>query len=115
MHMGHVRVYTICDVLARYYKSKGYDVINPMGWDSFGLPAENAARDRGVAPRDWTKNNIEEVRQQLEAIGYDFNWEREVSTCEPDYYKHTQGIFASMVKRNCASKADALVNWDPVD
>lgn len=92
--MGHVRVYTICDVLTRFYKQKGgYDVINPMGFDSFGLPAENAAIERGISPAKWTAQNIEETREQLKQLGFDFDWDRELSTCDPDYYKHTQMVF----------------------
>jgi leucyl-tRNA synthetase len=88
--MGHVRVYTICDALTRFYKMKGkYDVINPMGFDSFGLPAENAAIERGISPANWTEQNIKETRQQLMDLGLDVDWDRELSTCKPDYYKHT--------------------------
>ena len=92
--MGHVRVYTICDVLTRFYKQKGtFDVINPMGFDSFGLPAENAAIERGISPAKWTEQNIRETREQLKQLGFDFDWDRELSTCDPAYYKHTQMIF----------------------
>lgn len=113
--MGHLRVYTICDVLTRFYKQRGHRVINPMGWDSFGLPAENAAIERDVSPQVWTDRNIEEMRVELDAMGFDFDWELELSTCKPDYYKHTQWIFNQMLARNLAYKKDAEVNWDPVD
>jgi len=113
--MGHVRVYTICDLLTRFYKRKGYDVINPMGWDSFGLPAENAAIERGISPKEWTESNIAETREQLDKMGFDFDWDREVSTCQPDYYEHTQKIFTDMLNKNLAYKKDAFVNWDPID
>ena len=88
IHMGHARVYTICDALTRYYKFS-HNVINPMGWDSFGLPAENAAIERGVSPAQWTKSNITDMKQQLQALGFDFDWDRELATSQETYHKHT--------------------------
>ena len=115
IHMGHVRVYTICDILARFYKQRGYRVLNPMGWDSFGLPAENAAIKHGVSPKEWTNKNIQEMKNQLQSLGFDFDWERELATHKPEYYKHTQHIFAELFKRGLAYKKEAFVNWDPED
>ena len=86
-----------------------------MGWDSFGLPAENAAIERDISPKVWTDKNIKDTKEELESMGFDFDWDREVSTCQPDYYKHTQQIFSDMYKRGLAYKKDAMVNWDPVD
>ena len=87
--MGHVRVYSICDVLSRYYRLRNHEVLCPMGWDSFGLPAENAALQRGVCPQEWTHQNIATMREQLDGLGFQFDWDRSLSTCEPEYYKHT--------------------------
>ena len=113
--MGHVRVYTICDVLTRYFKLRGKKVINPMGWDSFGLPAENAAIERDIAPSVWTEQNIADTKRQLNEMGFDFDWDLELTTSKPDYYKHTQSIFADLFSAGLAYKKHNLVNWDPID
>ncbi|KAL1919933.1 uncharacterized protein VTP21DRAFT_1865 [Calcarisporiella thermophila] len=115
LHMGHVRVYTMADTLARFRRQLGYHVINPMGWDAFGLPAENAAIERGIPPADWTKKNIASMKEQLGMLLQDFDWEREVATCDPSYYKWTQYLFLKMYHAGLAYQKEAFVNWDPVD
>uniref|UniRef100_A0A8C0UWS6 leucine--tRNA ligase n=1 Tax=Cyanistes caeruleus TaxID=156563 RepID=A0A8C0UWS6_CYACU len=115
LHMGHVRVYTISDAVARFQKMRGMQVINPMGWDAFGLPAENAAVEHGLHPASWTQSNIQHMRRQFDALGLSFTWEREVTTCLPEYYKWTQYLFLKLFEAGIVYQKEALVNWDPVD
>ncbi len=115
IHMGHVRNYTLGDVTARYARARGFNVLYPMGWDAFGLPAENAAIARGVHPGAWTLQNIATMREQLKSIGLSYDWSREVTTCLPEYYRHEQHFFLEMLKRGLAFRKEAIVNWDPVD
>jgi len=115
IHMGHVRNYTIGDVLARYKKLQGFNVLHPMGWDSFGLPAENAARENSLHPKDWTKKNIETMKKQLKLLGLSLDWDREISTCDPEYYKHQQEFFLELFKKDLVYKKDTYVNWDPAE
>jgi len=115
IHVGHVRNYTLSDVVARYKKARGFNVLNPMGWDALGLPAENAAMDRGALPADWTNSNIEEMRKQLKEMGLAIDWSREISTCDASYYKHEQKMFLDFHKNGLAYRKESVVNWDPVD
>ena len=115
IHVGHVRNYTLGDVVARYRKAQGFNVIHPMGWDAFGLPAENAAMERGAHPAEWTYANIAAMRDQLKAMGLSLDWNREVATCHPEYYRHQQKIFIEFYKKGLAYRKESVVNWDPVD
>ena len=115
LHMGHVRNYTIGDVLSRWHKMRGYNVLQPMGWDAFGLPAENAAIQNKVPPAKWTYDNIAYMKQQLKSLGFAIDWSRELATCKPDYYKWNQWLFLRMLEAGIAYKKTQVVNWDPVD
>ncbi|MDR2219259.1 MAG: class I tRNA ligase family protein, partial [Methylobacillus sp.] len=115
LHMGHVRNYTIGDVLARHYRMRGYNVLQPMGWDAFGLPAENAAIQNQTPPARWTYDNIAYMKKQLQSLGFAIDWQRELATCNADYYKWNQWLFLRMLERGIAYKKTQVVNWDPVD
>ena len=113
IHMGHVRNYTLGDLVARYKKARGYNVLHPMGWDAFGLPAENAAIANNVPPADWTQQNIATMREQLKAMGLSYDWDREIATCSPDYYQHEQKMFLDFIEAGLAYRKESWVNWDP--
>ena len=115
IHMGHVRNYTIGDVLARYKSLRGYNVLHPMGWDSFGMPAENAAKQNNLDPKKWTETNILNMKSQLKKLGLSIDWDREISTCDKDYYKHQQAFFLELFKKKLVYRKENYVNWDPID
>ena len=115
IHIGHVRNYTMGDVLARYKKMRGHEVLHPMGWDAFGMPAENAAMEKGVHPGGWTRDNIKAMTAQLKRLGFAFDWTRELSTCEPEYYGHEQALFLDLYAAGLVYRKESAVNWDPVD
>ena len=115
IHMGHVRNYTLGDVIARYKRAKGFNVMHPMGWDAFGLPAENAAIENNISPGKWTYENIDTMRSQLQSMGLSIDWDREVATCDKEYYHQQQKLFLQFYKEDLIYKKESLVNWDPVE
>ena len=115
LHMGHVRNYTIGDVIARYQRMQGKNVMQPMGWDAFGMPAENAAIENNVPPAKWTRDNISYMRGQLQRLGFAYDWTRELATCNADYYRWEQWFFTQLYEKGLVYRATAVVNWDPVD
>ncbi|MYL96542.1 leucine--tRNA ligase [Novosphingobium sp. FGD1] len=115
IHIGHVRNYTMGDVLARYKRMKGFEVLHPMGWDAFGMPAENAAMEKGVHPGGWTRENIANMKAQLKRLGFALDWSREIATCEPEYYGHEQALFLDLYEHGLVYRKESAVNWDPVD
>jgi len=115
LHVGHVRNYTMGDVVARYKRAQGFNVLHPMGWDAFGLPAENAAIAGKVHPKEWTLSNIDTMRAQLKRMGLAYDWRREIATCHPDYYRHEQKMFLDFLKAGLAYRKESWVNWDPVE
>ena len=115
IHMGHVRNYAMGDVVARFKMAQGYNVLHPMGWDAFGMPAENAAIEKGTHPATWTYENIDAMRAQLKSLGLSFDWSREFATCDPSYYRHEQAMFLDFLEAGLVDRRESIVNWDPVD
>jgi leucyl-tRNA synthetase len=115
LHVGHVRNYTMGDLIARYRRAQGFNVLHPMGWDAFGLPAENAAIDAKVHPADWTRDNIATMRAQLRRMGFGYDWAREIAACHPEYYRHEQKMFLDFLAADLAYRRESWVNWDPVE
>src|ERR1700761_4692728 len=115
IHMGHARNYVMGDVVARFKRARGFNVLHPMGWDAFGMPAENAAMERGVHPKAWTYQNIDNMRAQLKLLGLSIDWEREFATCDPAYYGRQQRWFLDLMQRGLVYRKESVVNWDPVD
>ena len=115
LHMGHVRNYTIGDVISRYKRMNDFNVFQPMGWDAFGLPAENAAIENKVSPKDWTNANIDNMKKQLKSLGLSYDWSKELRTCDPKYYKWEQLIFKKFYDAGLVYRKKSIVNWDPVD
>jgi len=115
IHMGHVRNYTMGDVIARYKMSTGHNVLHPMGWDAFGMPAENAAMAQGGHPRDWTYQNIADMKTQMKPMGWSLDWSRELATCDPEYYAQQQALFIDFLEKGLIYRKKPVVNWDPDD
>ena len=115
LHVGHVRNYTMGDLVARYRRAQGFNVLHPMGWDAFGLPAENAAIGANVHPADWTCDNIATMRNQLQRMGFGYDWTREIAACHPEYYRHEQKMFLDFLAAGLAYRKESWVNWDPVE
>jgi leucyl-tRNA synthetase len=115
IHMGHVRNYTLGDVVARFKRAQNFNVLHPMGWDAFGLPAENAAKENDTSPDAWTYSNIEEMKRQLKLMGLSIDWSKEIATCNKSYYQHQQQLFSDLYKKDLVYKKESLVNWDPTE